>query len=180
MVMTVSIRISGDLKKITKHATELERRHIPAATVRGINRTLSWIRTRAKREGATLLRVPVGTVNKRMKMHKASRRNPSAILRFLVGGINAARITPAGPRQTAAGVRSGKHSFPGAFAAHGIGDQLAVFRRQGPHPYPLKGMKIDTGPAVARLTQIVTRESRARFALEFQKDLRGRLRRGSR
>jgi len=168
----LTINVKGDMRRILRHADAVQRRHVPAATVRALNRTMSWVRTQAKREGAAALKVPVGHVNRRMRSYKASKKNRSALLTFITGGISAATLKP---RQTKKGVTAGRHRFAGAFVAKGIAGKTVVFKRKAPSPYPLEGKKIDTGPAVRRITNVVRDSSRDRFNFEFERDLKARI-----
>ena len=186
--MALKIDVRGDVKAILRDLNAIQRRHVPRATVRALNRTMSWVRTQAKRKLAAHLQIQAGVASKQMRITKAKLGYRSALLSLNTRPISAIRLKA---RETATGVRAGRHAFPGAFIATGVGGHRHVFkrtgerrvmkagRRQGKVAEVIDAVKIPVEPmGTALVGTIVTERSGARFVQEFQRDLAYRLRRG--
>lgn len=175
--MSLTVRIDGDMDAILKDLEQVQKRHVPLATVRALNRTLAWMRTRAKREIAAEVGVPVALANRWMRQRKGTLSNRAIMVGLLLRPIPAVRLPH---RQTRTGVRAGKHAFEGAFIASDPDGREMVFKRLTRKAHPIDAVKIPVAQAGQTILERYTRDkARARFAELFEKDLAWRLSRGA-
>jgi len=190
--MTLEIRIEGDVQEMVRSLDDQQRRIVPAAQVSAINKTAAQVRTRAVRELARSKKLKARAVRKRFALIRATRRRPAALLRVkLAGGVPSSDL--GAPRQTAAGARAGRHSFPGAFVATMPSGNTGVYRRLPAaarstgrdskgrprrHRLPIAEVRIPLNPEAEQITNRLVRTFAAgKFREIFARELRWRLQR---
>jgi len=90
--MSLTINIEGDMRAILADLERVQNRHVPLATVRALNRTLAWMRTKAKREIASEVGVPIALANRWMRQRKGTLSNRAIMVGLLLRPIPAVRL----------------------------------------------------------------------------------------
>lgn len=104
-------------------------KQMEAAEVRALNKTVNWVRSKAVRSVAKEMKVAAKLVRQRIAAFKATRRKRYGKVWAGLKPIAAHRLGKV--KQTRRGVRAGRHSFTGAFAANTGRGKQAVFQRTG-------------------------------------------------
>lgn len=175
--MSLTISVEGDVRAILADLERVEKRHVRLATLRALNRTLAWVRTRAKREIAAQVGVPVTLANRRLYQRKATPAIQSVMIGLVLRPIPAVFLPH---HQTRTGVKAGRHSFRSAFIASDPDGREMIFRRLSTKAHPIDAVKIPVAATGQAILESLTRDkARARFKELFEKDLAWRLSRGA-
>jgi len=109
-------------------------RQIDVARIRALNKSLRWARGRLIRALGAEARVVLKVIRQRVKLYKASRRDPSGRIWVGLEPLSANRLGKARQLKRG-GVRAGRHLFGDAFLAKPPGqNNLTVFARTGDDP----------------------------------------------
>lgn len=118
---------------------------VKTALKRAINRTVMWMKTRAKQALSKGLKIPSRIIQARLRHSLFTGEITSAdtrLARIWVGlnPISAARLKP---KQNKRGVTAGGELFPGAFMATGRSGNRHVYRRMGKSRLPIESVYKD-------------------------------------
>ena len=185
MTVTAGLRISvkSDMKEILRDVQQ-HPKLIRQAMISAMNRAASRASTEVRREIAKEFKVPARYAKRRISVRKAERGRLAAAI--YVG------VKPLWPpnlgtiKQTKAGARVGRHTFPGAFSlpaghvskagkrfSHGM-----IAKRLGPASYPIDVQVTKIWPRAQAISQItVERVTRVEFPKRFRHEYERRLRR---
>jgi hypothetical protein len=95
---------------------------------RALKKTARWLETHSKRELGTALQVPQRVFKTRFFRHFSTKNGKRSVNVWF--GLDSMRSIDLGnPRQTAQGVKVGKHLFSGAFIANMKSGHTGIFRR---------------------------------------------------
>ena len=146
---------------------------IPRVVTRSLNRTISSVRTRAKREISNETGLKVGAVNKAMSIIKATANRFRAILSIKKKGIP---IIDMGARQTRRGVTYSlggqRRRLSNAFIATMPTGRRGVFARKGKPRLPIRER---FGPSIATIFLKRLSKMRAFAEAELVKNLRANI-----
>lgn len=190
--MTVTLDIRGDIKPVLRSLEQIERRHVPKATVRGINKASDVVvKGTASEVGKDLNLAAVrlkkrfdrrGDVKgKRFQVIKARGSRLAALLIVYLRGIPVRQLTRV--RQTKRGVRAeGGRFYRGAFINRAPSGQEHVFRRAGyfedegkpgQRRKPINVLKVPVGTRLkTKAARLLRTEGRAAFVKEFERQMR--------
>ncbi len=184
--MALSVNVSGDLKKLTRHLNATQKRVLPSVTIQSVNQVARDARKDSIKKVATDLRLPQKNIRKRfnargevkgdrVQYFKASRYNKSALLRVYHRGISVSQIAGA---QTKRGLKAkGGRLYVGAFKLKSGRLQGLVFKRRGKKRLPVFLPRISVRAQLEdqfnrRMTGALARRN---FLNIFQTKLRKRL-----
>lgn len=168
--MGASIR--GDVKQITRHLRETERKVIPGAASAAITGTVRDIRKRVLKQVRVNHQLPAREVNKRARVRRAKPKDWRAWIWWNTLNVNPGQAFV--PKQTKQGVRAGKYVYPRGFVRTGrISSKPVIFIPQGAG---LSYASLPVGATGERLFQILVDRGASRvFRRLFAKGLRTRL-----
>lgn len=102
------------------------------AARRALRKAVRWVDSRVARDASNELRVTQKIIRARLRAYTRE----GGMQQKIWLGLNAVAAGRLGtPRQTASGVRVGRHAFPGAFVIPRFG---GVYRRAGKERFPLE------------------------------------------
>ena len=76
----MQLSVENKVQEVELGLTEIQRKHIPAAIVHGLNKTHKQIVVRTRKDVARKLKVPDKVIKKRMASVKAKRKTPSVLI----------------------------------------------------------------------------------------------------
>jgi len=177
----IKVTVKGDVKKLTRHLTKVQRKIIPAVTTQSVNEVTRVGRMEAIKDTARQMKLPTKFIRKqfykqgntttdRIIYKRMTRGRKTALLRVWHSGVPVYAIAGA---QTKKGVKAkGGRLFKGAFKQHGL-----VHRRTSDKRYPIE---ITHVPIQRRLNREVAKRvsgnaGHVRFRAVFVKRLKARL-----
>lgn len=147
--MPVAISVKSDLKRLTDHLSEAERRAVPAATKTALNKAAAAGLTMARRITAREMGIAVKGLKNSFRAEKATKVNLTAAIEATGRPIP---LMSFGARQVKAGVSAKpwnkRRIFKGAFVATVGAGHRGAFRRVGPDRLPVKVL---WGPAAPKV-----------------------------
>lgn len=182
----MEISISHDFKKLTRDLNRLQKKIIPKAAKRALNRTASQVKTLAAREISKETKMKVGQVKKHLTKISAQNNKLTSVViadRYspnLIEYMTQGQIKSAMARK-GAGVKSRAWNktkeYKGAFIGRGRSSgKLLVFSRTGSkRSSKVKSLK---GPSVPRtfidkqIIKVLDKHARSRFLINFEADLK--------
>lgn len=184
--------VRGDVKKLRRRMTELEKKVLPAALVTTLNNRARAATSKARKRSAAALGLKPKVMKSRIRFPKtlqATRRKMYATVIVSKAEINAASLL--GPKRAEAliarthgpiprrpkTIKTGtRHQYAGAFVGRGRGNNILIFKRITEAASPLAAMKIKH---FAKSRAEVQRElhSRLGFHRELRRQLKRRLKR---
>ena len=139
--------VRADLKEAERYLTDVEKKAVPRAARRALNRTIKQVNTVARRSIAKGVNQKQKDIKHQLKVIPASQQSLSASLRAT--GNKIPLIDFRSPRQTKKGVKvtvGGKrHLFEGAFIATMNSGHKGIFTRKTRKRLPIREMM---GPSV--------------------------------
>lgn len=171
--MTLTVNLKTELRQVEKMLTEAQRKVLPKATTRALNRTLQQVNTAAAKSLAKETGLKQKEVKQRLFKIKAHNNNPTAILKATGKAFNLIRFKA---KQTKRGVTAkawGKRkNYRGAFIAN---QGRTVFLRTSKARTPIKAVY---GPSIpkefvrAATLKALNDTARKRFAINMEADLK--------
>lgn len=203
-MMAVTLSVKDDLKKIQKQLTETQRKAIPNATRRTINKVATTVRKEANQEIRQKYNLKAGDVNESLKLRRANFKKLSATITATGRPLSLTRygatvrtvsVTVAKGRykgtkrkQQAISVKirkdRGKRIYDGAFTPGGLKVRGRLtgpaFRRQEPGRLPLEKIATRGIPSMfaeKRIERANERTARSRWDKVFPQELAFELKR---
>jgi len=163
----LALKVKGSIKAVTSDLTKVQKQIVPTAAASALNKSAAKVRTVGVRETAQRVGVKQRFVRARTRIRNATRKRLSAWLFVILAGIPAIVLAGGLPgiRQTRAGVRVGRHEFPGAFPAL-LPGRVGVFKRRGRKRLPIVEQKVQIDPPA---NEIFTRHMNATGGREFKR-----------
>lgn len=159
-------------------------KQMQAAELRALNKTMSWLRTRAVRAVSKEMKVAAKVVRQRIRAFKASRARRYGRVWAGLQAIAAHRLGKI--KKLRRGVRAGRHTFEGAFPVDTGKGKIAIFQRTGEskrkmrkgryagklrEPIERVDLDIDTPTVRDALDELFT-EAQQRFFVVFRQELK--------
>lgn len=177
----IELDIKADIKQVERHLTRTQRKHIPKATVRGLNRAITKVRTETRRDLSKRMGLPQKRIKDSFILSKAA---PTRLSATLLGVGRPIRLIHfKGTRQTRQGVKSSAYGvrrlYHGTFiTAVGRGGHRGVFKRVGKARLPIRELY---GPGVPQsmseeaVERNMHKTGRLTFVKEFIRQLKRKL-----
>ena len=169
----VTVDITADGFEQLKHFLGATESQIKKASVRALNKTALWLRGKSVKALSEQSDVQQKHLRKRIQVVRANSRSLKAFVLANTMGVKAALMGKM--RQTAKGVRVGKHSFDGAFIAKMPGGHTGVFKRKTKARLPIKEMMVPLNHRV--ITDLADTEAGSQFRHYFKHELRWAMKR---
>jgi hypothetical protein len=175
---TLDFEVSVDLSEVRRYLTRLERRGVPKAAARSLNRTASSTRTAARRIVAQEMGIAQKHIKRGFSVHKASQKRLSAAV---VGKGQPVELYKfKGTRETKTrGVVSNAYGerkrYPGAFIATMPNGKTGVFVRKTRKRLPIRkvwGPSVPATMAEDAAQQAMQEKAQETWEKEFPRQLR--------
>lgn len=135
------------------------------ARVMAVRETVKWASTRIRRGAAAALAIPQKNIGRRVRTRRVDQGD--AVGGLWVGTFRVSPFSIGAPRQTRAGVSSGRRRWPGAFIGD-LGRRPGVYERKGKRRFPLRRVMIEIERSVVEAAGAI---GEAEQAAEFDKKL---------
>lgn len=179
--MTVSLNIRGDASRILADLEQLEDKVVRKIAGRAINKAARDVRTQSLRKISHTFDVPRAALTgkkdssgrvrgRRFFLSMARRGQMTAAILALVLPLLSSRVgKPRQPTRKAA-ARSGRHQWPGAFAATMRSGYVGIFKRRGRERLPIVEQTVDIEPGASNIIRVEVETTGARsFQREFER-----------
>ena len=164
----VTVDITADGFNQLKNFLGATESQIKKASVRALNKTALWLKGKSVKALSEQSGVQQKHLRKRLQVIKANSRSLKAFVLANTMGVKASRLGKM--KQTAQGVRVGKHSFDGAFIAKMPTGHTGVFKRKTKQRLPIKEMFVPLDSGV--ITDLADSEAGSQFRHYLKHELR--------
>jgi len=162
----IDLDITFDYREVERALNAMERKQLPLATTRAINKTAKQAHTVAVKETAKDIRLPQKDVRAKFKLLKATRRH--RVARIIATGkrVPLTRFNAKQLKQLKRGGvtykgKGGRKKIPGAFIARMPSGHVGVFTRQSKKRLPIYEK---FGPSIPHVFLETTRAKAAKQA----------------
>ncbi|MFP3016234.1 MAG: phage tail protein [Wolbachia sp.] len=149
---------------------DAERKKVEKATVRALNKTAIWLKSKAAKEISEEKKIKLTVMRKRLRIFKAKTSRLEVLIRASLYDVRASSIGIM--RETKRGTKTGNHEFIGAFTATMPRGYKGAFKREGKTALPIKEVKLPLEPEASRIIgNLVNYEVEKVFTKFFKREL---------
>jgi len=188
LYMAISIDVRADVREATRYLNAVQRKAIPRATVRTLNKTGRTVTTQAAKSIKAETKLPAAFIKRKLEIRKANRHYFVWSIKALRATTNIIEWVSKGKQTTRAwrkkpGVKSkawgGSKTYRGTFIGRGKNSsKLLVYKRDPSKPSGVTGVH---GPSIRktfiRTLTSLQRVALRRFGVVFKQEMSFELRR---